>query len=128
MFKRKKLFLDDIRNPKDVFKYIPDPIFLDDDWDVVRSYDEFVAYIKNNKIPPIISFDHDLGVEHYFFTSEKERIPYHEFNEKTGYDCAKWLVEYCLDNNIACPDFFSHSMNPVGRKNINGLLNGFKKF
>lgn len=126
MFTQRKLFLDDIRRPHDVYSYISDPIYLDLDWDIVRSYDEFVKYITQNKMPFFISFDHDLGREHYTFAYEKE-IPYDTFTEKTGYDCAKWLVDYCMDNNIKCPNFFSHSMNPVGRKNIHNLLSSFEK-
>ena len=54
-----------------------------------------------------IDFDHDLGYG------------------QTGYDVAKYLVE----NNITA--FYRvHSMNPVGRRNIEQLLNhyGYEKF
>lgn len=47
--------------------------------------------------------------------------------EKTGYDCAKWLVEYCLDNNLKLPKWNIQSANPVGKDNINGLLLSFSK-
>jgi hypothetical protein len=50
------------------------------------------------------------------------------FKEKTGYDCAKWLVNYCLDNNQKLPNFIIHSMNPVGTKNISDYLNDFREF
>ena len=46
-------------------------------------------------------------------------------HEKTGYHCAMWLVEYCSDNNLMCPSFSCHSMNPVGKDRILGLLNNF---
>ena len=83
-----KLFLDDVR---------PAP---DDSWTIVRSYDDFVAYISRYGVPDLISFDHDLGAG------------------KSGYDCAKWLMEngYCLKM------WRVHSMNPVGRDNIKFLL------
>jgi len=96
-----KLFLDDIRNPED------------DSWDIVRSYDEFVDYILKNGIPDVISFDHDLG-----------RFDYEE--EKTGYDCAKFLAIYAMDNNHM--NFINtrvHSQNPVGRKNIEKFMHNF---
>jgi len=92
----KKLFLDDIRLPPD------------DTWDVVRSYDEFVAYIEANGMPDVISFDHDLG-----FTFWDEVC-----FEKSGYDCAKWLVK----KGLRLRQWFVHSMNPVGRENIHALL------
>lgn len=45
---------------------------------------------------------------------------------ESGFDCAKWLVAYCLDNEMALPDFTVHSQNPVGKRNIESLLNNFK--
>src|SRR5690554_7456668 len=75
----------------------------------VRSYAEFVTYIETNGLPDFISFDHDLGLE------------------ESGFDCAKWLVNYCLDKKIGLPEFTVHSQNPVGKKNIESLLNNFIK-
>ena len=93
--KMNKLFLDDIREAPD------------NSWNVVRSYDEFINYIEENGAPDFISFDHDLG----------------EATEKTGYDCAKWLVA----NDYKIKDFDSHSANPPGRENIIRLLQNWKK-
>jgi hypothetical protein len=47
---------------------------------------------------------------------------YDNFKEKTGYDCAKWLCNYCIDNGIPLPEYYVHSMNPVGRENIKFYL------
>lgn len=74
----------------------------------VRSYTEFVVYIETKGFPDFISFDHDLGLE------------------ESGYDCAKWLVDYCLDHNLQLPEFEVHSQNPVGKENILALLNNFR--
>ena len=74
----------------------------------LRSFTEFVTYIEANGLPDFISFDHDLGLQ------------------ESGYDCAKWLVSYCLDNEMALPDFMVHSQNPVGKRNIESLLNNFR--
>jgi hypothetical protein len=49
------------------------------------------------------------------------------FNEKTGYDAAKWLCDYCFLNSIPLPKWNVHSANPVGRDNIEGLLKNFEK-
>ena len=66
----------------------------------------------------MISFDHDLAdLQQY----SQESV------EKTGYDCAKWLIEYCLDHSLNIPKFYCHSMNPVGKENIESLLKNFKK-
>lgn len=89
----KKLFLDDLR---------PAP---NDSWDVVRSFDEFKAYIIKHGVPDIISFDHDLGLG------------------PNGYDCVKWLIE----KNYKIKEFHAHSMNPVGRENIIKLLTWWKE-
>jgi len=101
-----KLFLDDIVTP--LCRY---PTSNDEDWDIVKSFDEFKNYILTNGIPKIISFDHDLGIS--------------EGND--GNDCAKWLVEYCINNKIIEPNFVTlvHSMNPVGAERIR---NTFKYF
>lgn len=69
----------------------------------------------------MISFDHDLADEHYWKQNTGE------FVEKTGYDCVKWLIEYCMDNDVDLPKFYCHSMNPVGKENIERLLKNFKK-
>ena len=98
----KKLYLDDIRIPKT------------EGWDIVRSYGEFVDYITNNGLPDEISFDHDLA-------DGDGSV------EMTGYDCAKWLCEYCWTNGIPMPTWNVHSANPVGRMNIAHLLSGYER-
>jgi hypothetical protein len=112
------LFLDDIRHPYDVYEYTHQIIFLQEKWEVVRNYNEFVEWITKNGLPDFISFDHDLADIHHTQNAEIH-------NEKTGHECAKWLVDYCLDNNLECPKFYCHSMNPVGRNKINSLLSQF---
>ncbi|MEA3523603.1 MAG: cyclic-phosphate processing receiver domain-containing protein, partial [Campylobacterota bacterium] len=50
---------------------------------------------------------------------------------KTGYDLAKWIVDSDLDNTFKLPSNFKykvHSQNPVGKKNIIALLDGYLKF
>ncbi len=47
--------------------------------------------------------------------------------EKTGRDCAHWLVGYCQDNNVPLKLVSVHSHNPVGTSNIQSLTNGFKQ-
>lgn len=127
------LFLDDIREPEQAFKYTKEKMFIEKNWDVVRNYDEFVAYIETNGLPNFISFDHDLADTHYtpeeyWDDYEKSKVWQESqiHKEKTGYECAKWLVDYCMDNKLRCPDFYCHSMNPVGKDKIVGLLNPFQ--
>jgi len=133
-----KLFLDDIRDPIHAFGYTRLDMFLDDDWIIVRDYTDFVATIMSKwditkAFPSIVAFDHDLADEHYrpsMYDSDKHYNKYYDdgtFIEKTGYDCAKWLIDFCIDNKITLPIWICHSMNPAGRDNINGLLTNFKK-
>ena len=112
-----KLFLDDVRNPKDV-KWINLPL---GPWVIVRNYHDFVKYITSNGLPEFVAFDHDLADEHYGANPVNA-----SFKEKTGYDCAKWMVEYCMDNNKSFPSYVVHSMNPIGKMNIIALAESFK--
>jgi hypothetical protein len=117
---KRLLFLDDIRYPIEAYHYTKQDMFLRKDWHVVRNYDQFVNRIMELGLPEIISFDHDLADQHYIDPGSQEYV------EKTGYDCAKWLIEYCMDNDADLPKFYCHSMNPVGKENMESLLNNFK--
>lgn len=92
------LYLDDERKPK-----------TKKPWFVVRSYQAFCDMILVNGCPGLISFDHDLG------------------EEKTGLDCMKFFINYCMDNDIdpESVDINVHSANPVGAENIKKLWAGF---
>ncbi|OCA70055.1 cyclic-phosphate processing receiver domain-containing protein [Chryseobacterium arthrosphaerae] len=117
---KRLLFLDDVRYPIEAYHYTKQDIFLRSDWHIVRNYGQFVSRILEKGLPEMISFDHDLADEHYLKPDAQE------FVEKTGYDCAKWLTEYCMENYLDLPEFHCHSMNPVGKKNIISLLENFK--
>ncbi len=126
----KKLFLDDIRQPKDACYIVLNPkIYWEDDWVVVKNYVEFCSWIKRNGLPDIVSFDHDLADIHY-------EVDFNDWNdntseqlgvEETGLDCAKWLANYCLDNGFKLPEYHVHSANPVGKKNIKSYLDNASK-
>lgn len=131
----KRLFLDDLRVPTDCPKIhymlyrVPDLNIYNDDWDIVRSHGQFIKWIEENGLPDIVSFDHDLGDD----TNLRGVLPIEEWfdidnnREYTGMDSAKWLVDYCLDNDLTLPEFIVHSANPSGYENIDGLLTSFKK-
>jgi hypothetical protein len=135
----KKLFLDDIRIPKDAIGLVPSAMnqfYWENDWNVVRNYDEFCDYIQKYGSPDFVSFDHDLADDHYndLFSDENWSkndtdivLKYDDYKEKTGYECAKWLVDYCLENGLQLPDYAVHSANPVGKKNIESYLLNAKK-
>jgi len=120
----RKLYLDDIRVPTTTYKDT-----LNCQWLIAKSYEEFVQIIEKHGVPEFISFDHDLSFEHYPVNGVVDRrdIPYEEYTEKTGLHCAKWLVERCMDKNLKVPEFRVHSMNPVGRVNIQSYLDGARR-
>ena len=120
-----KLFLDDFRTPADAFMYTKNPVYLESDWVVVRSYDEFVKTIMEKGVPHTISFDHDLGPEAY---KHQMDISYDQFTEKTGFHCAKWFIEYCIDSkHLITGKVYIHSMNPAGSQNIESLFRTYDK-
>lgn len=119
------LYLDDVRTPKDQKEgYLP--------WIIVRNYTEFCDAINKIGIPDFVSFDHDLGREHmedyYAQVLEKgyQEPSYDKFTEPTGLDCAKYLVKYSQDNNVDLKMCAVHSHNPVGARNIQSYINGYK--
>lgn len=120
-----KLYLDDIRQPQASSLYMhsrigkDNPIYLEE-WIVVKNYEEFVSTIEEKGLPTHISFDHDLAEIHYDSTTQKESFKYYE---KTGEDCAKWLVKYLKENNLKMPTVYIHSQNPIGCENIKNALN-----
>jgi hypothetical protein len=47
------------------------------------------------------------------------------YDELTGKDAAEFLINYCMDNNKQLPDWFVHSDNTGGNKNIRQLLTNY---
>jgi len=118
----KYLFLDDERMPRDVTWLLIGGVgYWGADWHIVRSLHEAIEWVRNNGFPNVISFDHDLGGEHY-------RGNYTDGN--TGYDFAKWLIAHDLDTGAMPADFsFTvHSLNPIGVINIQTILDNYMKF
>lgn len=118
----KKLFLDDILKPYDIFIKTIDPDYEDNKtWDIVKTYDDFVKYIEQNGLPDLISFDHDLDIDHYK-AENQHYINYDKMKVKSGLHAAMWLKKYCKENNVQMPKCKVHSMNKEGRKNILSVL------
>lgn len=118
------LFLDDERNVEDV-TWAPKEIrekLLDEEWVISRSYGDAMCEIIARGFPKFVSFDHDLGDETRY----------------TGYDLAKQLVENDIISGnkesrqsyvfAADFDFYVHSQNPIGKENIENLLNRYIQF
>lgn len=113
------LYLDDVRIP------------TEGNWEVVRNYDEFVAHIKLNGLEnyEVISLDHDLGEsamqEYYTNVKPHYELDYKRIEEKTGMDCARFLVAESVSKNIPLPQIYVHSANPIGTHNILGYINNY---
>ncbi|NBP02592.1 MAG: hypothetical protein EBU90_21220 [Proteobacteria bacterium] len=124
-----KLFLDDIREPGDCFRMTGQSVFLDTDWVIVRDYNQFVDVVSERYLdysfPNIVAFDHDLANEHYI-DNFVDLDSYSKFVEKTGYHCAKWLIDFCIDKELPLPTYYCHSMNPAGKENILSILKSYK--
>jgi hypothetical protein len=115
-----KVYLDDVRTPNDK------------DWIVVRNYDQFVSRIKLHGLENIevISLDHDLGdkamEEYYTNVKNNYELNYENIvNEKTGYDCCKFLVSESMTKDIPLPQIYVHSANPIGSANMMGYINNY---
>lgn len=145
-----KLFLDDCRIPANCASYMHTRIgqsniiyteifvlysglcvslFPNDgkhDWICVKDYKEFTDCIDKLGLPYLISFDHDLADEHYNVEAMDKKEDYdklyEKFGEKTGLDCAKWLVDFCSYHGVPTPKYVVHSMNPIGKINIENAL------
>ena len=113
------LYLDDVRIP------------TEGEWEVVRSYDELVSHIKKNGLDAyeVISLDHDLGegalIEYYTNTKPHYELDYNRIPEKTGMDCARFLISESMNTKITLPTIYVHSSNPIGSANIIGFINNF---
>ena len=118
------LFLDDIRVPTNV-TWVDIP--KDQHYSLVRNYQEFVDLITLRGLPKFVCYDHDLSDCHYGDGLNDRGIDYDSYTEKTGYDCAKWLVEYCMKNGVKHPPYVVHSMNPVGKKNIISYVESYNR-
>lgn len=108
--KHEKTILDDIRTIEMMYDHA-----MVDDFDIVRTYWDFMKCIQQNGLPDFISFDNDLGLD-----KNEEVVP-------DGYAAAKWLV-YESGQDFANLKFHVHSANPVAGEQIRGLLNNYIKF
>lgn len=118
-----KIFLDDERRVGQV-TWVDIPV---GPWTTARNYNTFKQLLDNAENIEFVSFDHDLGYEHYGHGLNDDEIPYDSYTEKTGLHCAHALVDWCINNNKPLPNYEVHSMNPVGAANIRSLLENFRK-
>jgi len=114
------LFIDDERMPADV-TWAPweiQEMYRNEEWVVARNFPQAYSIIIHRDMPKFISFDHDLGE-----------------NQQTGFYIARRLIDDALDfpdePHMQFPEgfaFYVHSKNPIGKANIEGLLNNYLEF
>ena len=101
------LFIDDERDPPSDGRH----------WRIARSLDEVETTLSVHGAPTFVSFDHDLGDA-----------------QPTGHDIVKAMIEGDLGERTGSgfdlglhPSFtyYVHSQNPVGKANIEGLLDNY---
>lgn len=103
------IFLDDFRKPNKYVNININRVYQ------AYNYSEFKELVNKlyNKYGIIneVWFDHDLG-------------PVEMGN---GLDCAKYLVQFCIDNNMTLPEYHIQSANSVGKANIDSYLKSYIK-
>lgn len=100
------LFLDDERDPS---WDLPNP-------NIARDCADAIALVKELGVPALISFDHDLGVDHVGQV------------KPTAMSFLHWLIEQHLDGKLDLTKvkrIIVHSQNYQGAMNIMWLWNGF---
>ena len=127
-----KLFLDDLRIPTDAFIYEERIKLIDKsgiqncEWHIVRNYEDFCEFIDTFGIPEVVSFDHDLHMEHikhYFdVTSKIGVIDYGNLKTKTGKHCAEYFVDKWREAGKPDVKVYVHSANRWGQIEIKNVL------
>lgn len=107
------VFLDDIRVPSMSHK-VSKGLGVDysdkNKWVIVRDYFDFVDLVdKHFDEIDLISFDHDLAC-------------YKHGVEYTGKSAVDYVINYCLDYNKEFPNWYAHTDNTSGKRNIIGAV------
>jgi len=110
------IFLDDERSPSQV-KWVD--YGLNPKFKCFTSYSAFVDsvvwHIENNK-EILVSFDHDIQQEDW------------DGNEVTGYHCLQIIVRECFNRKLPLPKCVFHTMNLIGKENMEAYYQNALKF
>lgn len=106
------LIIDDERTLDSIVEVTGNAMYLNHEWVITRTFDDFCKIIDDMGIPNIVSFDHDIA-------DFKDGV------ERSGLTCCKYLVDKCIDLNIDFPEYSVHSANPRGRDNINSYIKNY---
>lgn len=108
--KHEKTILDDIRTIEMMYDHA-----MVDDFDIVRTYWDFMKCIQQNGLPDFISFDNDLGLD----KNGKLHL--------MGMPPAKWLV-YESGQDFVNLKFHVHLANPIASEQIYRTADNYIKF
>lgn len=109
MKKHTVIFIDDFRKPNKYIDCTRNKVFC------AYNYEDFIRVLNliysKYGMPYEVWFDHDLG----------------SADEGNGLDCAKYLVDFCIEHNEKLPEYHIQSVNPVGKVNIDSYLKSYLK-
>ena len=95
--------------------YVDDVRIIPEGWDYARNYSEAIVKLLTIEYDEI-SLDHDIAS---YDVNGKEM---------TGYDIVMWLATRKMLGQGHVPNIIHcHSANPVGRKNIESVVNRYLK-
>jgi len=117
---RTLIFLDDERNLEDV-SWIEYDLYCD--VKTVRNFNDFKKVVSKT----ILTNDDLLNFD---FSFDHDLADYSEKWERTGYDCAIWLINFIIEKDLD-PNYLFwhiHSKNPVGKENIDNYLQSYVHF
>jgi hypothetical protein len=127
------IFLDDIRFPKDAFlqkelAYLTEYSKIpENEWVIVRNYEDFVKTIEERGIPAAASFDCDLNSEHFrHYVKDSINSGIYEwenFKSKCGIHCALYLKSLLCDGDDT--KVFIHSANIIGSMIIREMMRAY---
>lgn len=115
------LFLDDERELADV-TWAPWQVrekYRNEEWVIARSYGDAMVEVLNRGFPKFVSFDHDLAQKYSGFDLAKQLV---ENDIISGDKESRQAYKFSTDF-----DYYVHSQNPIGKKNIESLLNNYMK-
>jgi hypothetical protein len=110
------LWLDDIRKPPEGWHWVKTPA------QIIALLEMFASPTLIGEDIEWISFDHDLGIDPEKAEAYNTgKIQEHKA-EMTGYEVVLWMAEHNVWPTQGC---IVHSANPVGAKNIRGVIDRY---
>ena len=130
---RTGLVLDDTRTVQEVLDILyaqQQVVFTDVGWVLVKDFMGFIGALYDKPLPDIVLFDHDLGGND-FEDINGVLVPKFEGatleGEKTGSDCASWIIHHCNQLDKPFPQYWVHSQNRSGAENIRSKIESAKR-